>query len=60
MFIKDPAVRRYVYGILAAAGAVALAYGILTATELAVWLALGAAVLGNTLAAANTNQKEVP
>lgn len=56
MNIKDPKVRAYVYGIFAAAGAVALVYGLVNAEQLGVWLALGGAALGltNGLALANT------
>lgn len=60
MFIKDPAKRAYVYGILAAAGGIALVYGIVTAEELAAWLGLGASILGNGLALANTPKKDTP
>lgn len=56
MNIRDPKVRAYVYGIMVAAGAVALVYGLVNAEQLGVWLALGGAVLGlsNGLALANT------
>ncbi|WP_219816985.1 hypothetical protein [Arthrobacter sp. GMC3] len=49
--------RRYVYGIVAALGALALFYGLVTAESLPLWLALTAAVLGNGLAFANTTKK---
>lgn len=54
--ITDPKVRAYVYGVMVAAGAVALVYGLVNAEQLGVWLALGGAVLGlsNGLALANT------
>jgi len=55
-WIHDPRVRAYVYRVLAAAGPVALLYGWLTAEEIAVWLGLGATVLGTpagALASAN-------
>lgn len=55
--ITNPAIRAYIYGILAAAGAVALVYGLVTEEQLVVWLALGAAVLGNGLALVNTPTK---
>lgn len=46
--------RRWAYGVLAAAGALALTYGLLSAEELAAWLVLGSALLGVTgLALAN-------
>lgn len=56
MNIRDPKVRAYVYGVMVAAGAVALVYGLVNAEQLGVWLALGGAVLGlsNGLALANT------
>jgi hypothetical protein len=56
MFIKDNVKRAYIYGILVAAGAVALVYGLVTNEQLAVWIALGGAVLGNGLALANTDK----
>ena len=56
MFIKDPATRAYIYGIIAAAGAVALVYGFVTDEQLVVWLALGGAILGNGLALINTDK----
>lgn len=57
MFIKDPQLRAYIYGVLVALGAIALAYGIVTSEELAVWLGLGGSILGNGLALSNTNTK---
>ena len=54
MFIKNNTTRAYIYGILLAVGAVVLVYGFVTKEELAVWLALGGAILGNGLALANT------
>lgn len=58
MFIKDIKTRQYVYGVLVAAGAVALVYGIVNVQQLGVWVALGGAILGlsNGLALGNTNQ----
>jgi hypothetical protein len=56
-WIQDPKVRNYAYKVLAAAGPVALLYGWLSAEQIAVWLGLGATILGTpagTLAAANT------
>lgn len=54
--ITNPKVRAYIYGVLVAAGAVALVYGLVNVEQLGVWLALGGAVLGlsNGLALANT------
>jgi hypothetical protein len=57
MFVKNPQVRAYIYGILVAAGAVALCYGLVTKEELAVWLGLGGSIIGNGLALANTPTK---
>ena len=56
MFIKDGATRAYIYGIIAAGGGLALIYGIVSGEQLAGWLALGAATLGNSLALANTDK----
>jgi hypothetical protein len=56
MFIQDNRVRAYIYGILVAAGAVAIVYGLVTSEELVVWIALGGAILGNGLALANTDK----
>lgn len=39
-------VRLYLYGVLVPAVAVAAAYGLLDGSDVALWLALGAAVLG--------------
>lgn len=54
--LKDPKVRAYIYGILVAAGSVALVYGLVNVEQLGVWLALAGAALGlsNGLALANT------
>lgn len=46
--------RGYLYRVTAAAGAVALFYGVVTAEELVVWLALAWTVLANAVAAVNT------
>jgi hypothetical protein len=56
MFIQDNRTRAYIYGILVAVGAVALAYGLVSNDELVVWIALGGAILGNGLAFANTDK----
>lgn len=51
--------RRWAYGVLAAAGVLALAYGITTTEQLAAWLTLGGALLGVTsLAAAHPKHDE--
>jgi len=46
--------RAYIYRILIAAGTVAMAYGLITADQIAVWLGLATAVL-NIMPAANTS-----
>lgn len=38
--------RRWAYGVLVAAGTVAVTYGIVNTEQLAAWLVLGAALLG--------------
>jgi hypothetical protein len=45
--------RAYIYRILIAVGTIALAYGLITADQIAVWLGLATAVL-NIMPAANT------
>lgn len=46
--------RRWAYSVLAAAGSVAIVYGIATTEEVAAWLLLGAALFGVTgIAVAN-------
>ncbi len=55
MNITNPKVRAYIYGILIAAGAVAVVYGLVNVQQLGVWLSLGGAALGlsNGLALVN-------
>lgn len=43
--------RRWLYGVLAAVGALALTYGIVSTEQLAAWLVLGGALLGVTYTA---------
>lgn len=50
-------VRAWIYRVLMAAGIVALAYGILTDEQIAVWLGLAGAVL-NILPVANTSTRK--
>lgn len=54
-WVPSPEARVWIYGVLAAAAAVATGYGVLTAEQGGLWLSLGAAVLGvgNLLAARN-------
>ncbi len=58
MLIKDDATRKYLYGIVAAAGFVALIYGFVDQDQLNAIEKLGAAILGisNTLAFVNTSK----
>ena len=49
--------RAYVYRALLALVALAVAYGLLSDTEAAPWVAVLSAVLGNGLAAVNTSTK---
>lgn len=54
-------VRKYIYTILVAAGPLVTFYGLADANEVALWLGLGATVLGvpgGGLALANLNPKE--
>lgn len=55
-WIADPAVRLWLYGILAAAAPIGVAYGLITVEQGGLWLALASALLGvgNLLAARNT------
>ena len=55
-WIPSPAARRWLYGIAAALGALLVGYGIMTASESGLWLALAGAILGgvDALAFANT------
>lgn len=46
--------RAYIYRVLTAAAPLAALYGIASDTELVLWLALAATVLGTGLAAVNT------
>lgn len=49
--------RAYIYRVLSAVSLLAVAYGVATADEVALWLAAVSAVLGLPLAAANTSTK---
>lgn len=57
-YIPSPAVRRWLYALVAAAGAVAVVYGLATPEQSAVWLEAAGLVLvvTNGLAAANTKR----
>ena len=54
-WIPSPELRGWLYSILAALAAVGVGYGVITAEQGGLWLALGAAVLGvgNLIAARN-------
>lgn len=58
-FIPNPQVRAWIYGVLVAASAVAIGYGLITAEQGNLWLSLAGALLGlsNALALANTPEK---
>lgn len=62
MNIHNPAVRAWIYNILIAAGAVAVGYGLITAEQGGLWLALAGAILSssNGLARANVPQPQPP
>ena len=46
MFIKNPATRKWIYGIVAAVIPVLVILGVLTTEDTQVWLNLAAAILG--------------
>lgn len=54
-WITSPAARQWLYGVLVALAAVGVAYGLITAEQSGLWLAVASAVLGlgNVLAAGN-------
>ena len=56
--ITSPAARQWLYGVLVAGGAVAVGYGLLTAEQAGLWLALAGAALivGPGLAAINVTK----
>lgn len=56
--MPSEAVRAYIYSVLVAAVPLLIGYGILSAEEAAVWLGLGASVLGLGLARANVTTKK--
>lgn len=49
--------RAYAYRVIVALAPIAVLYGVVNETEVAVWLALVAAVLGNGLAVVHTSTK---
>lgn len=56
-WIPRPELRKYLYAVLAAVGPLVVFYGLATAEEVALWLGIGATVLGTptgALAAVNT------
>lgn len=54
MFIKDERTRKYIYGIIGSLGLIALGYGLITDTQLVLWMGLAGSILGNGLSFANT------
>ena len=52
--IPSPRLRAWIYGVLIAAGPLAVFYGIATTQEVALWLGVAASALGNGLALVNT------
>ena len=54
-WVPSPEVRLWMYGILVALAALAVAYGVVTVEQGGLWLSLGAALLGvgNLIAARN-------
>lgn len=59
-WIPRPEIRKYVYAVLAAIGPIVVFYGLATAEEVALWLGVGATILGTptgALAAANTPRR---
>ncbi|MGO2110146.1 MAG: phage holin [Pseudoclavibacter sp.] len=55
-WIPRPEIRKYVYAVLAAVGPIVVFYGLATTEEVALWLGVGATILGTptgALAAAN-------
>jgi len=58
-WIPSPEVRKWIFGILAAAGPLVVFYGLATQEEVALWLGLGATIIGTpgaSLAARNVPQ----
>ncbi len=49
--------RAYIYRVLVALSLVVVARGLVTESEVTLWLGVAAAVLGNGLAAVNTSTK---
>lgn len=52
--LADQKVRAYLYRVLLTAAPLLAVYGVVTDTQLALWVALGGAVLGNGVATYNT------
>lgn len=57
-YMPTPAMRAWIYGVLAAAAPLAVVYGLLTEQEVALWLGVISAALGNGLALLNTPNKK--
>lgn len=56
----DEATRAWIYRVLTAVVPILIAYGVLDEQVAPLWVALGAAVLGTGLAAANTSTSREP
>lgn len=60
--ISNPDIRKRIYGILSVLAPAAIFYGLLSGEEVALWLAIAAAILGsgaNALASQNTPPREL-
>ena len=58
MSFKNEATRAYIYRVLIALVPIALAYGIVDAKQLPIWLGLISALLGFGMASMNTSTKK--
>lgn len=56
----NKAVRAYIYRIVTAAAPLLVAYGVVQESQVPMWIALAAAVLGTGTAALNTSTKDTP
>lgn len=58
--VFTPKVRQYLYAVLTALVPILIAYGVVESADAAIWVALGAAVLGTGTALTHTNTKLDP
>lgn len=58
--ISNPDTRKWIYRISAAAGVVLIGYGVITAEEGGLWLALIGAILGGPSGLASVNTPDKP